>query len=328
MTTLSDRKTERKRKTSDTSRRKTQVDAGTAAKQAGSKKAARPKSGARAARGKSKRAAAFQIPERGRRLVGEELHGLWVYYKKCGDVQARNRLLEQYQPLVRYTAERLKSNLPREIEIEDLESAGLFGLMDAIDGFDLSRGVKFETYCSQRIRGAILDELRTLDWVPRLVRARANRLEGARSALEVALGRAPTPQELARKLDCSVREYEKLVREASTVGVFKITQNPQDEDSGRGLREIEGLQDKRGYDPSSRSQREDLRYLVTRGLSKKERLIIVLYYYEEKTMREIGDSLGLSESRVSQMHAAILARLKKNLDERRHEFEVDDGEPV
>jgi len=265
------------------------------------------------------------IPESGRRLTPAEVTDLWRYFKKTGDWKAQHRLIEQYQHLIRYSAERVKTRLPREIEIEDLESAGFFGLLDAIKGFDLSRGVKFETYCGPRIRGAILDELRSLDWVPRLVRARSSKVDAVTVSLEAALGRPPTAHEMAKELRCTFREYIKLAREASTVGVFNITQNAQDEESGRGLREIEGLQDRKGQDPANRSQRDDLKVLVTKGLSKKERLIILLYYYEGMTMREIGDSLGLSESRVSQMHAAILIRLKKNLDDRRHEFDIASG---
>lgn len=265
------------------------------------------------------------IPESGRRLTPAEVTTLWRYFKRTGDQKGQHRLIEQYQHLIRYSAERVKTRLPREIEIEDLESAGFFGLLDAIKGFDLSRGVKFETYCGPRIRGAILDELRSLDWVPRLVRARSSKVDAASVSLEATFGRPASPQEMATKLECTFREFVKLAREASTVGVFNITQNAQDEESGRGLREIEGLQDRKGQDPANRSQRTDLKILVTKGLSKKERLIIVLYYYEGMTMREIGDSLGLSESRVSQMHAAILIRLKKNLDDRRHEFDISSG---
>ena len=269
-----------------------------------------------------KRGRAFVIPPDTRTLTKEEEKTLWRHYKKTRDGLARNRLLTHYQPLVRYAAERIKTRLPREIELDDLEAAGFFGLLDAVHGFDLSRGVKFETYCGARIRGAILDELRLQDWVPRLVRARANRLAWARGACEMELGRPPSGKEVADKLGCSVKEYAQLVREASTVGVFRVTQNPQDEESGRGVREIDGLQDNNGEDPSSETQREDLKELIMKGLNKKERLILYLYYYETLTMREIGHSLGLSESRVSQIHASLLIRLKKNLYERRPEFDI------
>jgi len=281
-----------------------------------------PKSGASTRTRRAKTSRARSIPPDDRPLTQDEIKSLWIHFKKTGSRLARNRLILQYRPLIRYAAERVKTRLPREIDVADLESAGFFGLLDAINGFDLSRGVKFETYCGPRIRGAILDELRSLDWVPRLVRARASRVDGASGALEVKLGRPPTPQEMARRLKCSVSEYVKLASEANTVGVFHVTQNAQDEENGRGVREIDGLQDLRGQDPSNRIQCDDLKQLVTRGLSRKERLIILLYYYEGLTMREIGDSLRLSESRVSQMHAAILARLKKHLTERRVEFDI------
>lgn len=279
--------------------------------------------GRKKSRGKSRsRASGPLIPPDDRRLTAEETKALWTLFKKTGDRIARNRLILHYKPLIRYAAERVKARLPREIDVADLESAGFFGLLDAVNGFDLSRGVKFETYCGPRIRGAILDELRSLDWVPRLVRARASRIDAASGALDVKLGRPATPQEMAKTLRCSVAEYVKLANEANTVGIFHVTQNAQDEENGRGVREIDGLQDLRSQDPSNRIQCGDLKQLVTRGLSRKERLIILLYYYEGLTMREIGDSLRLSESRVSQMHAAILLRLKKQLTERRLEFDI------
>jgi len=326
-TTLTKKKSAKRKRTAA----KTRSDRSVSGKQSPGKKKPRTRASRARKKGSSGRPATTKkprasrkkpIPESGRRLTPAEARDLWRYFKETGDRKAQHRLIEQYQHLIRYSAERVKTRLPREIEIEDLESAGFFGLLDAIKGFDLSREVKFETYCGPRIRGAILDELRSLDWVPRLVRARASKVDAVTVSLEAALGRPPTAHEMAKELKCTFREYIKLAREASTVGVFNITQNAQDEESGRGLREIEGLQDRKGQDPANRSQREDLRVLVTKGLSKKERLIILLYYYEGMTMREIGDSLALSESRVSQMHAAILIRLKKNLDDRRHEFDI------
>ena len=170
---------------------------------------------------------------------------VWMEYKKTGTEEIRNFLIERYLDIVRYTAERMHMRLPSEVDVEDLMSAGLFGLMDAIDAFDLERGVKFETYCAQRIRGAIFDELRAMDWVPRLVRSRTAKVEKAR---------------------------------------------------------------------------KDLKVLITKGLSRAERLIVVLYYYEEMTMKEIGMTLDLSESRVSQMHSSILLRLKAQMQHRTKEL--------
>src|SRR4030088_1849333 len=151
-------------------------------------------------------------------LAPEDIQQLWLQFKADLDNQdLRNRLVEQYLPLVKYNGERIWARLPEGVELDDLVSAGVFGLMDAIDAFDLSRGVKFETYCVPRIRGAMLDELRTMDWVPRLVRSKASKLNEAIKTLEARLGRAPTEVELSEHMTISVPELEKMVLEASAV---------------------------------------------------------------------------------------------------------------
>jgi RNA polymerase sigma factor for flagellar operon FliA len=226
----------------------------------------------------------------------EEMLEIWKAFKADqSDEQLRNRLIEIYLPLVKYNGERIWSRLPDGVELDDLVSAGTFGLMDAIDAFDMSRGVKFETYCVPRIRGAMLDELRTMDWVPRLVRSKASKLNEAVKTLEAKLGRAPADAEVAGHMGLS-------------------------HDSSKDVREIDILEDKKGEDPTRRIQKSDLMRLVTKGLNRNERLIIILYYYEELTMKEIGATLDLSESRVSQMHSAIVERLQNQLDRRKVEF--------
>ncbi len=245
---------------------------------------------------------------------------MWREYKRAPEKSMRNRLVERYLSLVRYNSERIWAKLPDGVDLHDLMQAGTFGLMGAIDSFDLSKGVKFETYCAARIRGAILDELRSMDWVPRLVRSRARQLDRATRALEVSLGRAPTEPEIAAKLEMSMDEYEKLRREASAVGIVSLSRKWFETDSHKDICEIDLLMDKRGIDPLGSIQKKDLRSLVTKGLSKQERLILLLYYYEDMTMKEIGAALDLSESRVSQMHSSIVARLKAKLSERRPEF--------
>jgi RNA polymerase sigma factor for flagellar operon FliA len=232
----------------------------------------------------------------------------------------RNRLVEHYLPLVKYNGERIWARLPEGVELDDLISAGVFGLMDAIDAFDMTRGVKFETYCVPRIRGAMLDELRTMDWVPRLVRSKASKLNEATKVLEARLGRHPTEAELARQLDISVEELEKMLIEASAVNLISLNKKWYETDSYKDVREIDILEDKKGEDPTRRIQKNDLMRLVTKGLNRNERLIIILYYYEELTMKEIGATLDLSESRVSQMHSSIVARLQTQLGKRRPEF--------
>jgi RNA polymerase sigma factor for flagellar operon FliA len=206
--------------------------------------------------------------------------------------------------------------------LDDLISAGIFGLMDAIDAFDPGRGVKFETYCSPRIRGSILDELRSMDWVPRLVRARAHQLSRATQSLETYLGRKPTERETAEELDMDLVEFDKLQRDANAVGVVSLNTKYNEADDEKDIREIDIVKDKKSQDPIIEAQKRDLKSLLTKGLTRAERLIIVLYYYEEMTMKEIGATLDLSESRVSQMHSSIVARLKAQMNSRKKEFAV------
>src|SRR5262249_48165266 len=209
----------------------------------------------------------------------------------------RNFLMEKFLPLVRYNAERIYTRLPDEVDIEDLMSAGLFGLMDAIDAFDLDRNVKFETYCAPRIRGAILDELRAMDWVPRLVRHRTAKVESARQKFEMANGRAPTDAELAEHLKLPGEEFDKVKRDSSAVSTHSITRKFAASDGSRELREIDVVRDDTDSNPLREMQRRDLKDLITKGLSRAERLIVILYYYEGMTMKEIGATLDLSESR-------------------------------
>jgi RNA polymerase sigma factor for flagellar operon FliA len=246
---------------------------------------------------------------------------VWVEYKQDQSSKPlRNLLIERYLPLVKYNAERVWAKLPDGVDLNDLISAGVFGLMDAIEAFDMTRGVKFETYCVPRIRGAMLDELRTMDWVPRLVRSKASKVEAARKQAEAEFGRPPEDHEVASKLEISAEEYEKLKAEASAVNLISLNKKWYETDSYKDVREIDILEDHKGIDPTNGIQKRDVMKLVTRGLNRNERLIIILYYYEELTMKEIGNTLGLSESRVSQMHSSIVQRLKDQLNQRRPEF--------
>ena len=251
----------------------------------------------------------------------QDILEIWKAYKADPTSTAlRNRLVEEYLPLVKYNGERIWSRLPDGVELDDLISAGVFGLMDAIDSFDLTRGVKFETYCVPRIRGAMLDELRTMDWVPRLVRSKASKLQEATKQLETTLGRHPTDQELATHMGLSMPDLERMMLEASAVNLISLNKKWYETDSYKDVREIDILEDKKGEDPTRRIQKADLMRLVTKGLNRNERLIIILYYYEELTMKEIGATLDLSESRVSQMHSSIVQRLQSQLGRRRPEF--------
>ncbi len=252
---------------------------------------------------------------------GMPMNSVWKEYKKTKAEPIRNFLMEKFLPLVRYNAERIYARLPDEVDIEDLMSAGIFGLKDAIAAFDLERKVKFETFCAPRIRGAILDELRSMDWVPRLVRHRTARFEGVRQQIEMETGQPATDAQVSERMGLQGEEFDKLKRDGSPVNIRSIHGRCFPSDSGRDVREIDVIRDDSQLNPVKEIQRRDLKELITKGLSRAERLIVLLYYYEGMTMREIGATLDLSESRVSQMHTSILLRLKAHMQHRSMELE-------
>lgn len=245
---------------------------------------------------------------------------LWTEFKATGAEALRNELIEHYLPIVKFTAERLSYKLPRSVDVEDLMSAGVFGLMDAIDGFDPERGVKFKTYCTLRVKGACLDYLRKTDWVPRLVRNKATSLERAIEELEGKLGRMPSDFETAAHLGMTVAELDDMVKEATATQIVSLSNTCSDDDGGKAIQTIDTIASRQELDPSDRIQANDFMSMVHSELGNKERLIVMLYYDEEMTMREIGMILDLSESRVCQLHARIIKRLRSRLEGRRDEF--------
>lgn len=252
----------------------------------------------------------------------KDIEQIWEQFHKTHSDNFRNQLMENYRHLVKYAAERVHSKLPSKVELDDLISAGTFGLMDAIEAYDPERGVKFETYCLPRIKGSILDELRSMDWVPRLVRTRAHQLSKATQSLEVSLGRKPTIKETAKELNMNMDEFNRLRRDANAVNIVSLNTQYGEGDGEKDIREIDIIKDKKSDAPPIEAQKRDLKNLLTKGLTRAERLIVVLYYYEEMTMKEIGTTLDLSESRVSQMHSSIVQRLKAQLDTRKKEFAI------
>ncbi len=251
-----------------------------------------------------------------------DVQQVWKDYKNEPTNERRNVLMERYLHIVRFNAERIRSKLPTEVELDDLISAGMFGLVDAIEAFDLERGVKFETYCSPRIRGAILDELRSMDWVPRLVRNRSQKIQGATKQLQSELGRLPSPQEVAGRIGVSGTEYSRMAKDSSAVTMTSLSRKYFSGNSSRDITEIDVLKDRRAINPLKELQKSDVKALIQKGLTPTERLILILYYYEEMTMKEIGVTLDLSESRVSQMHSAIIERLRFQLKQRDREFRI------
>src|ERR1700675_2741473 len=184
--------------------------------------------------------------------VEVDVQQLWRDYRAHPTIELRNQLVELYLPLVKYNGERIWSRLPQLVDLDDLISAGVFGLMDAIDAFDLERGVKFETYCVPRIRGAMLDELRTMDWVPRLVRSKASKLEEARKTLEAEHGRPPHPDEMASKLGVTLEELDRMMGEATAVSLVSLNKKWYETDSYKDVREIDILEDKKAEAPTHR----------------------------------------------------------------------------
>lgn len=251
-----------------------------------------------------------------------DIKKVWRQYRKNPTDEMRNDIIERYTHIVRFNAERIHAKLPTEVELDDLISAGMFGLFDAIEAFDLERGVKFETYCSPRVRGAILDELRSMDWVPRLVRNRSQKIQNATKELQSELGRQPSDKEVAQRIGVTADEFKRISRDGTAVAMTSLSRKAFSGDSSREVSEIDVLHDSRAINPVRELQKSDLKHLIQKGLTSTERLILVLYYYEQMTMKEIGTTLDLSESRVSQMHSAIVDRLRFQLRQRDKEFRM------
>src|SRR5438034_6764524 len=241
---------------------------------------------------------------------------LWQEYKRTGDRALRERLILTYAPLVKYVAGRLGTGLPAHVEEGDLVSYGLLGLMNAIERYDPSRDIKFETYAISRIKGAIIDELRSLDWVPRSVRSRARDIEKANAALEAQLGRAPSDEEMAEKLEMDVEEFHAALLEIANSSVLALDDlwTFADPEGGGGqISVLDTIHDPNAVDPEVEAQTTELKDRLAdaiESLPDRERLVVALYYYENLTLREIGEVLGVTESRVSQLHTKAVLGLR------------------
>ena len=248
--------------------------------------------------------------------VGTPIEDLWREYKSRKDQRLRDKLILHYAPLVKYVAGRICANLPQNIDQADIVSYGIFGLIDAIEKFDLDRDVKFETYAISRIKGAIIDELRCLDWVPRSIRTRAKEVERTYIHLENKLKRVPTDEEVASALGISVGEYRDILLQISSASVLALDDlwaSPERDDRTSLL---ETLEDASSPDPSLAFEREEMKEMLLDALNRlteRERTVIVLYYYEGLTLKEIGKILGVTESRVSQLNTKSVLRLRGKL---------------
>jgi RNA polymerase sigma factor for flagellar operon FliA len=250
-------------------------------------------------------------------VAAEDTQSLWLQYRRDRDQKLRDRLILTYAPLVKYVAGRLGSGLPAHVDEGDLVSYGLLGLIGAIERFDPERDIKFETYAIARIKGSIIDELRAMDWVPRSVRARARDIERTIAELEKKLMRAPTDEEIAGKLGISPDELGDSLTEISRSSIAALDELwTVNSSGGDTVALIDTIEDTQGPEPQTALAQTEMKEAIGEAISRlpeREKLVVTLYYYEELTLREIGEVLGVTESRVSQLHTKAVLRLKARL---------------
>jgi len=258
--------------------------------------------------------------------VSEEqsaLEALWADFKETKDDGLRERLILHYSPLVKYVAGRVSVGLPATIEQADLVSYGIFGLIDAIEKFDIERQIKFETYAINRIRGAIIDELRAIDWIPRSVRFKAREVERALGELEGRLLRPPSDAELAEELGVSLDDLQETLNQINLVSVVALDELMSvGGEKGEAVSLVDTLADTKAADPVMSFESEETRHILAQAINhlpERERLVITLYYYEGLTLAQIGQVLGVTESRVCQMHTKAVLQLRNKMAEVTHD---------
>ena len=242
---------------------------------------------------------------------------LWRDYKTTAEEKLRERLILHYSPLVKYVAGRVGVGLPPNIEQADLVSYGIFGLIDAIEKFDIERAIKFETYAISRIKGAIIDELRSIDWIPRSVRYKAREVEKAYASLEAKLHRSPSEAEVAEELGIKLEDLHTIFSQVSFVNVVALDELlTAGGEKGDKLSLVDTLEDTKAEDPVAAFETEETKYLLAKAINtlpEREKIVVTLYYYEGLTLAEIGQVLGVTESRICQMHTKAVLQLRGKL---------------
>jgi RNA polymerase sigma factor, FliA/WhiG family/RNA polymerase sigma factor, sigma-70 family len=249
--------------------------------------------------------------------IMSSIDNVWKEYKETQSKVAKDKLLLEYANLVKYIAQRIAVNLPSSVERDDLISAGILGLVKAVETFEPERGFKFETYAGHKIRGAILDELRALDWVPRSVRQKARDLQRVFAKLENELGRMPYDDEVCKSLNITIKEYEDILTEVTPTTIISLEEAmPDREADSKEIRIIDTIEDPGSSNPLRELGFTEVKNILKEAignLPEKEKLVIALYHYEELTLKEIGVVLNISESRVSQIHSKVILKLRSKL---------------
>ncbi|MCL2066900.1 MAG: RNA polymerase sigma factor WhiG [Treponema sp.] len=241
---------------------------------------------------------------------------LWQQYRKTRDAGIREAFIKQYAPLVKYVAGKVAIGMPNNVEFDDLVGFGVFGLIDAIDKYDPDKNVKFKTYAVTRIRGAIFDELRLIDWVPRSVRQKTREIEAVISALEAQLGRTATDQEIAGALGMDETEYMKVIQKISGTSIISLNDLWYSGDENDKVSIGDSIESPSSYNPDVMVVNEEIRRVIVEAINElpeKEKKILVLYYYEDLTLKDIGKVLDVTESRVSQLHTKAILHLRSKL---------------
>ncbi|MBF0431603.1 MAG: FliA/WhiG family RNA polymerase sigma factor [Fibrobacteria bacterium] len=249
-----------------------------------------------------------------------EISEIWQEYKKTGSKQCKDKLLVEYAGLVRYTAQRIAVNLPSSVELGDLIGAGVMGLIKAVESFEPERGFKFETFATHKVRGAILDELRALDWVPRSIRQKSKTLQKTFAELELKLERMPYDDEVAAHLNISLKDYESMLLDVAPTTILSLEESmPDRSGDSKTLTLIDTIEDPNETNPLKELGYQEVKRILAETieqLPEKERLVVALYHYEELTLKEIGEVLSLTESRVSQIHSKAMLKLRSRLIQR------------